>query len=74
MRPFYLKADVDVRKTPLAGGPARNDGEMEIELHQKNDGVSDLAFRITCRAYENELVTTVYDSKGRFVADYRTPR
>lgn len=74
MRPFYVKADIDGRKTPLGGGPAKNDGEMEIEIRQKNEGESELAFKISCRAYDNEWVTTVYDSKGCFVADYHTPR
>lgn len=31
VRPFYLSADVEGRRTSLAGGPARHDGSMTVE-------------------------------------------
>lgn len=36
VRPFYIDADIEGRKTPLAGGPRRADGSMHIKITQRN--------------------------------------
>lgn len=46
VRPFYLSADVEGRRTPLAGGPARRDGSMTVEITQRNAGEIETAFKI----------------------------
>lgn len=35
VRPFYIEADIEGRKTPLAGGTARKNGEHHISIHQR---------------------------------------
>ena len=38
VRPFYIEADIEGRKTPLAGGTARKNGEHHISIHQRDKG------------------------------------
>ena len=49
MRNFYMEADIEGRKTMLTGGPAAKDGGMTVDIRQREEGNSVLAFRIECR-------------------------
>ena len=73
VRPFYLSADVEGRRTPLAGGPARRDGSMTVEIIQRNAGEIETAFKIRSYREGDELITNVYDSTGTCVATHKTP-
>ena len=74
VRPFYLSgADVEGRRTPLAGGPARHDGSMTVEITQRNAGEIETAFKIRSYREGDELITNVYDSTGTCVATHKTP-
>lgn len=44
IRPFYISADIEGRKTPLAGGPASEDGGMTVEITQRNGEKIETAF------------------------------
>lgn len=58
VRPFYLSADVEGRRTPLAGGPARRDGSMTVEITQRNAGEIETAFKI--RSYrEGDVMSMI---------------
>ena len=37
VRPFYISADIEGRKTELTGGPRRKDGYMNIEITQREE-------------------------------------
>lgn len=36
VRPFYISADIEGRKTMLTGGPRKSDGYMHVEITQRN--------------------------------------
>lgn len=48
VRPFYISADIEGRKTELTGGPRRKDGYMNIEITQRDEGAITTAFTIRC--------------------------
>lgn len=74
MRNFYLTAGIDGRKTELCGGPQRKDGEMTVEIRQRDEGQSVVAFILRCEVFSGELVTSVFDSDGKEVAEFTTNR
>lgn len=72
VRPFYIEADVEGRQTPLAGGPQRRDGSMNIEITQRNEGQIETAFKIRSYRDGDKLITRVIDSEGHTVATHET--
>ena len=64
VRPFYINAYIEGRRTNLSGGTARKDGEQTIDIHQRDNGAITTPFKI--RQYSTEvdgvhkLVTNVY--------------
>lgn len=80
IRPFYISADIQGRKTLLTGGPKRKDGDMNIEITQRNGDEIETAFTIRCYLETDkdivdtpQLCTSVYDSDGDLVAEHYTP-
>ena len=49
-RNFWINADVEGRKTPLAGGPKSKDGDMDVLLTVRENGGIREAVRIVCRS------------------------
>ena len=74
MRNFYLTADIDGRATLLSGGPRAKDGEMSIEIRQRDEGRSVVAFRIECIQEDGDLMTYVLDHEGNKVGSFATKR
>lgn len=72
VRPFYIDTRIDGRATPLAGGPKSGIGEMRTEITQRSEGSIVTAFTIDCRRRGDELTTTVFDSEGKKLADFKT--
>ena len=72
MRPFWLDANVDGRKSNLCGGPRRRDGSMSIDIKQRDNGNSITAFKIECESDGKTCETRVYDSNGDLVATHTT--
>lgn len=64
VKPFYIDARIEGRKTHLAGGTKRKDGEHTIDIYQRDNGDITTPFKI--RQYTSEiegvhkLVTDVY--------------
>lgn len=52
VRPFYINADIDGRKTPLAGGTTRKDGDHTINIYQRDKGEITIPFKV--RQYSTE--------------------
>ena len=52
-RNFYLRAEIDGRKSELTGGPASKDGGMYIELMMRSEGKPVNVLRINCTAYDD---------------------
>jgi len=48
LRNFWVEADIDGRKTKLAGGPRSKDGGMSIRLYQRCDGAKRTVLDIDC--------------------------
>jgi len=81
VRPFYIEADIDGRKTPLAGGTARKDGTHTIEIHQRDEGAITTPFKIRQYStedlneetgeFERHLHTDVY-YKGEVIKSHTT--
>lgn len=38
VKPFYIEANIDGRKTPLAGGTKSKNGSQRINLFQRDNG------------------------------------
>lgn len=74
MRNFWLTADIDGRKTELAGGPRHREGGMFVEIRQRDEGSSVVACHILCYSAGDMLVTAIYDSNGKRVASFKTKR
>lgn len=74
VRNFYLKANIDGRKTMLKGGPRKKDGWMEVEILQRDKGGKTVAFKISCGEYDGKLYTEIVDSNDEIVAVYETER
>lgn len=72
VRPFYISADIEGRKTMLTGGPKKSDGYMHVEITQRNRGEIETAFNIRSFKEGDKLVTRVYDSSGACVATHET--
>jgi len=58
VRNFWLEAEIDGRKDPLKGGPRQSDGGMIIRLYQRHRGHPFQVLEISCRTYEDEIVST----------------
>lgn len=56
VRPFYISADIEGRKTELTGGPRRKDGYMNIEITQRDEGAITTAFTIRCYLETNKEI------------------
>lgn len=74
MRNFYLTAGIDGRKTTLCGGPRAKDGEMTVEVRQRDEGSSVVAFTLYCHELNGVLTTYVRDGSGKTVAEFTTNR
>ena len=74
MRNFYLTADIDGRQTLLTGGPRAKDGEMRVEIRQRDDGYSVVAFVIKCIERNGKLITEVFNQDGVEVVRFETDR
>ena len=72
MRPFWLDANIEGRQTNLCGGPRRNDGRMNIDIIQRDNGSSVTAFKIECESDGKTCETRVYDSNGDLIATHTT--
>lgn len=81
VRPFYISADIEGRKTELTGGPRRKDGYMNIEITQREMKVlslqhlqSGVILRLIKKSSGEtpKLCTSVYDSNGDLVAEHYT--
>lgn len=60
VRNFWIEADIDGRKTTLAGGPKGKDGNMHITIYQRSEGGIVEAVNINCISFfSGELQTTV---------------
>ena len=45
-RNFWIEADIDGRKTELAGGPRRKDGGFSMVIYMRNEGGIDRPIKI----------------------------
>lgn len=72
MRPFWLEANIEGRETPVSGGPRRKDGNMSIDIRQRDNGTSVTAFKIECESDGDTCETRVYDHQGNLIAKHTT--
>lgn len=77
VRPFYINASIDGRKTDLAGGTARKDGSHHISIYQRDQGAITTPFKIEQYSEDHDgvqkLVTRVYyqgDLLKEHITDY----
>jgi len=49
VRNFWIEADIDGRKTELAGGPRRKDGGFDAVVYIRDDG--EISTAVTLRGY-----------------------
>lgn len=65
VRNFYIKGNIDGRKTDLSGGSSRKDGGMFLRITQRNEGSIEECASIECVADGESLTTTIYDKEGK---------
>lgn len=73
-RNFYIKGNIDGRKTDLTGGPSRKNGGMTLHLTQRNNGSIEKSATVECYADDEVLKTTIYDKNGNVVLENITKR
>lgn len=74
VRNFYIKGNIDGRKTSISGGSSRKDGGMVLNLTQRNKGSIEKCATIECFADGDELKTIIYDKNGNAVLENITKR
>jgi len=74
VRNFYIKGNIDGRRTNLSGGPSRKDGGMVLTLTQRNNGSIENCASIECFADGDNLKTIIYDKAGNVVFENITDR
>ena len=81
VRNFYIKADIDGRKTKLAGGPASKDGGMNISIFQRDSlgggtkyAIIQIISYVAMLDGKRMLVTRVYDDCGNELKEYISER
>ena len=74
VRNFYIKGNIDGRKTVLSGGSSRKDGGMYLILTQRNEGCIERCASIECFADGDELKTIIYDKEGTAIFENVTKR
>lgn len=73
VRNFWVESQVDGRRTPIKGGPARKDGGLDLQLFQREDGAITQPIEIQCKEEDQRLITKVYID-GSLVANHITNR
>ena len=75
VRPFYIEADIEGRKTTLSGGTRSRKGEHRINIYQRDEGSITRPFYIEQYSKEEDgvhkLVTDVYHN-GKQIAKHIT--
>jgi len=74
VRNFYIKGNIDGRKTSLSGGSSRKDGGMRLHLTQRNEGRIETCATVECFAEGDALKTVIYDKNGNAVLENITKR
>ena len=75
MRNFWFNADITGRKTSCCGGPKSRDGVIDVNIYQRNSGVSEKALSIRCEeTTDGKLLTQVYSNEGSLVYEYTPNR
>ena len=72
-RNYWINAEIDGRKTPLAGGPRGKDGGMDVTLLVREDGGISEAVRIACRSDGAKNTIRVWGPDGEklYEREYR---
>lgn len=74
VRNFYIRGNIDGRKTELTGGSSRRDGGMRLILTQRDNRLITNCLTIECTADGDDLLTVVYDSSGNAIYKNKTRR
>ena len=71
VRNFWVRADIDGRVTPLAGGPRAKDGGFSLDIYQRVDGLPQRVISIEGRAYDDGTLSLfIKPVKGTKVQPY----
>ena len=71
IRNFWIRSEIEGRKTLLAGGPRSRTGEMATDLFVKENGEIYQALRISCIPQENgTLRIRVYNADHCTISDH----
>ena len=65
VRPFYINADIDGRKTPLAGGTKKKDGDHTISIYQRDNGAITTPYKV----YQHSFLEMRDDGKEHLVLE-----
>jgi hypothetical protein len=74
VRNFYIKGNIDGRKTGISGGSSRKDGGMCLLLTQRDEGSIETCASIECFVDGEILKTVIYDREGNVVLENITKR
>lgn len=69
LRPFYVEANIDGRKTNIGGGPKAKDGQMNVYLLMRDKGAKKTAYMVSCYPLEdNKLCMEIKDSNSKVIS------
>ena len=75
VRNFWIDAIIDGRQSTLSGGPRSKEDGMYIKIYQRDDGCVTTALDVRCYTdFDGNLVTNVYDTKGKSILSHITKR
>lgn len=75
VRNFWIEADIDGRKSTLAGGPRGKADGMEIDIYQRDDGGIFRAIDIWCYVDEDgNLITRIHNRQNEDITEVITRR
>lgn len=74
VRNFYIKGNIDGRKTDISGGSSRKDGGMCLLLTQRNEGSIERCASIECFVDGENLKTVICNKEGNVVFENTTKR
>jgi hypothetical protein len=60
VRNFYLKADIDGRKTTLEGGPKNKEGGFDLTIYMRDKGSITTPVTINGRELNGKLYLEIY--------------
>lgn len=61
VRNFYIKGNIDGKKSTISGGPRNKEGGMDFTIYIRNEGEIEKAFTLNCYHTNNKNIIIITD-------------